>query len=311
MAEQIEISYYGGDADRHILDLYDAGRALYGAARFIYTLENFRVSGLIVERATSARVKFELEATEMGCFTFSINNIIAAIGPEQAVKILNVPFTALLSWITKKMLGDDKKQALEIEREKTMQTALSGMRDVALGMQDVVTKAIASKDASEERQQELIKNYSKELEAIPETRLKALSSKLRPSLVDMARPTSSDAAYMTFSVNKGAPLLYMDERTVEKLQGNSVDDVPELINGKIIQYNIETGWGKIRLSWRQAPYRFSVHRILQRIVDAGILEAMEERKDVWVWFYPKRDKSDNITSLGFERFAKETEIPTV
>ena len=179
MAEQIEISYYGGDADRHILDLYDAGRALYGAARFIYTLENFRVSGLIVERATSARVKFELEATEMGCFTFSINNIIAAIGPEQAVKILNVPFTALLSWITKKMLGDDKKQALEIEREKTMQTALSGMRDVALGMQDVVTKAIASKDASEERQQELIKNYSKELEAIPETRTQGIIKQIK------------------------------------------------------------------------------------------------------------------------------------
>jgi hypothetical protein len=124
MAEHIELGYYGGDADRHVLDLYDAGRALYGAARFIYTLENFRVNGIIVEHATTAKVKFELHIPTAGCFIFDIQNVLAAIGPEQAGKILHIPFSALLAWITQKISGNDQKADpplppdAEIEREK-------------------------------------------------------------------------------------------------------------------------------------------------------------------------------------------------
>lgn len=80
-------------------------------------------------------------------------------------------------------------------------------------MRDVALKAIESKDASEERQLELVKQYQHELVKIPEIKAREISSKLRPALIDMARPTSNDAAYMTLSVSdKNTPLVYMDDR---------------------------------------------------------------------------------------------------
>jgi hypothetical protein len=184
-----------------------------------------------------------------------------------------------------------------------MQAAITGMRDVAL-------KAIESKNSSEERQVELMKIYANELSAISTVRTRELSAKLRPSLIDMARPTSNDAAYMTLSVSdKNTPLVYMDERTVESLKGNSLDNTPELTSARFIQYNVETGWGKVRLAWRISPYRFSVHSMLREDVNLGILSAMNTGRAVWVWFYCLRDKAGNIMSLVFDSFAKDTEIP--
>ncbi len=299
MAEHIELGYYGGDADRHVLDLYDAGRALYGAARFIYTLENFRVNGVIVEHATTAKVKFELHAPAAGCFTFDIQNVLATIGPDQVGKILQVPFSALLAWITRKLSGDEAHTPIpldaDIEREKTIQTAITSMRDVSV-------KSIES-------QNELLKTYAAELVKITDERTRELSIKLRPPLIDMARPTSSDAAFMTLSVGENPPVLYMDERIVEGIKGNRLDDIAELTSARFIQYNVETGWGKVRLPWRISPYRFSVHRVIRDTATPDILSAMDESEAVWVWFYCLRDKGGNISSLVFDRFAKETEMP--
>src|SRR5689334_22757440 len=167
MVDRIELTYYGADAERNVLDLYDAGRALYGIARFIYTLENFRVSGIIVEHATSARAKFELLPSRPGSFTFGIEHIVAAIGPDNASKILKVPLSAMVAWITQKIAGDKKsdvdpvlRQSIELEKEKTAQKTIEAMRDVAVA-------AIQANQASERRQFALIRQYEKELSAIP------------------------------------------------------------------------------------------------------------------------------------------------
>jgi hypothetical protein len=309
MPDRIELAYHGDDPDRHVLDLYDAGRALYGAARFIYTLENFRVSGGIVEHATSARAKFELLPARPGSFIFDIQQIAAAVGPEGATRMLSAPLSAMVAWITKKITGDKPqevdpalKQAAEIEREKTMQVALTSMRDVAL-------RAIEASETSQERQTTLIAQHEQVLATIPENRVRALSSKLRPSLIDMARPTTSGAAYMSSSMNGGEPVLYMDEKIAESLKGNQIDDLAELTSAKFIQYNVETGWGKVRISWRTAPYRFMVHPVLRPTANPEILASMDQQKPVWVWFYMVRDKSGTVSYLLFSKFATEAEIP--
>lgn len=309
MPDRIEVTYYGADAERNVLDLYDAGRALYGVARFIYTLENFRVSGAIVEHATSARAKFELLPSRPGSFTFGIEHILAAIGPESAAKILKAPLSAMVAWITGKLVGEKKsdvdpilRQSVELEREKTTQVTVEAMRDVAVA-------AIKTKEASERQQLALIAHFEQELSDVPEQRVRALASKLRPSLIDMARPTSSSAGFMTLSINREEPILYMDEQTAESLKGNKIDALPELTNAKFIQYNVETGWGKVRLPWRIAPFRFMVHPLLRPTANPQILAAMDLPDPVWVWFYPVRDKSGNIAHLLFQKFADESEIP--
>jgi hypothetical protein len=310
MPDRIEMTYYGADAERNVLDLYDAGRALYGVARFIYTLENFRVSGIVVEHATSARAKFELLTPRPGSFTFGIEHVVAAIGPENAAKILKVPLSAMVAWISKRMTGDKKsdvdpvlRQSVELEREKTTQitVAVEAMRDVAVA-------AIQANQASERRQSALIRRYERELSEIPEPQVRALESKLRPSLIDMARPTSSSASYMSLSVNREEPILYMDEQTAENLKGNLIDNLPELTSARFIQYNVETGWGKVRLPWRMAPYRFMVHPLLRPSANSQILAAMD-KEGAWVWFYTVRDKSGSINHLLFDKFAAASEIP--
>jgi hypothetical protein len=300
MPDRIDMTYYGADAERNVLDLYDAGRALYGVARFIYRLENFRVSGIVVEHATSARAKFELLTPRPGSFTFGIEHVVAAIGPENAAKILKVPLSAMVAWISKRMTGDKKsdvdpvlRQSVELEKEKTTQITVEAMRDVAVA-------AIQANQASERRQSALIRRYERELSEIPEPQVRALESKLRPSLIDMARPTSSSASYMSLWVNREEPILYMDEQTAESLKGNHIDNLPELTSARFIQYNVETGWGKVRLPWRMAALRPSANSL--------ILAAMDKEGE-WVWFYTVRDKSGSINHLLFDKFAAASEVP--
>jgi hypothetical protein len=126
----------------------------------------------------------------------------------------------------------------------------------------------------------------------------------------MARPTSRGATYMSLSAGEEAdPIVYMDESKTESLKGNETDDLSDLTKAKFIQYNVETGWGKTRLPWRAQPYRFFVHRFLRSTANPKILLSMNLQESVWVWFYKSKDKSGNVTSLMFDRFPEDSEIP--
>src|SRR5436190_3226310 len=92
----------------------------------------------------------------------------------------------MVAWITGKLVGEEKpdgdpilRQSVELEREKTTQITVEAMRDVAVA-------AIKTKEASERQQLALIARYEQELASVPEQRVRALASKLRPSLIDMA-----------------------------------------------------------------------------------------------------------------------------
>jgi hypothetical protein len=185
-----------------------------------------------------------------------VEHIVAAIGPESAAKILKVPLSAMVAWITRKIMGDKPqdvdpvmRQSVELEREKTTKVTVLAMRDVAVA-------AIQASQTAQQRQVALIAQYEQELSTVPEQSIRDLATKLRPSLIDIARPTLSSASCMSLSVNRDDPVLYMDEQTSESLKGNQIDNLQELTSARFIQYNVETGWGKVRLPWRVAPYRF-------------------------------------------------------
>jgi hypothetical protein len=111
MPERLVLSYHGGTAERHALDLYDASRALYGAARFLYTLDNFRLTGHVVERVTSTHVRFELLPSSAGSFEFNfeyVKQISELAAPAVAEALAKVPLEAIIGWVTEKIRGGRK-----------------------------------------------------------------------------------------------------------------------------------------------------------------------------------------------------------
>ncbi len=84
------LSYYGGAADNHRLDLYDASASFYGFARTVAILGHYYSTGKLIAQAPSSSVKVYLEATEEG----SVRQMIsaAAIGA-----IVSTPLTVFIT----------------------------------------------------------------------------------------------------------------------------------------------------------------------------------------------------------------------
>jgi hypothetical protein len=75
-----------------------------------------------------------------------------------------------------------------------------------------------------------------------------------------------------------------------KFNDTRVDSEITPISGNIVQYNKETGWGKVRLAIADAPLSFSVPSDLKQELQKALLDAMDEEL-VDLRVYIVRDKA--------------------
>ena len=117
----ISFHFLGGQAKDHTLNFYDASRFLYGAARFIYTVEQYRQTGRVVQRLTEkVDIDLRISTPRPGSW---VQDIIQVAAPVLAEKALQVPLEVLVTWVLDRVFRpkESKEVALKVEQERTKQ----------------------------------------------------------------------------------------------------------------------------------------------------------------------------------------------
>lgn len=321
----------GGDAEDHQLDIYDAARFQYGAARFIYTLEVLRQKGKVPKRIVRDSIKadYRIGAAEPRCFLQSILSVAAPIIADSYIK---VSIEQMIAFAFEKMFPqalNDKKAAelavqLSEQETKRWQIMLEKdritseeRRDLFQLMRDLVAnrnvsderkadinKVISGEEASAARQA-LIKGSEEEFGKISYENVQELIAVCRNQMKEMGLPLKRSADTLTVIAGGDAvapvPVKTMDLADLVYLEGNKKDENTTDLMGTIKSWDKETGWGKWRVADAAQPIAFLVRARDRDLVKDHVLDKMKE-KQLWVRFYVVRDPHKVPRYLVFDSF---------
>jgi hypothetical protein len=74
----LRLEFYGGLADRHELDLYDAGRSIEGLGRTVSILAHYFQTGIVISQAPRSQAYVSLRTPIAGSFVVEV--AIAVVG---------------------------------------------------------------------------------------------------------------------------------------------------------------------------------------------------------------------------------------
>lgn len=328
----VAFAFSGGLADERQLDVYDAARFQYGAARLIYTVEALRQSGHVPLKIHRDYIKadFRITAAEPGSFLQTIIEGAAAVAPTAADCFLKVPIKAAIAWALEKLFPKKATEDKIVETVKAMQAgglALSQEETKRLELRSQETlafiglvreliqrpgvapdhasrleKGATELEASEARQ-ELIKPYEQEFDKVPFDEQSRLIGQTRKQMVEIGFPLKRSADSLSVLPGLGEkPISAIDIDDLTALEGNVRDKEPEVFEGSIKSYDKETGWGKWRSEDFTAPISFLVPADRRRRVLGELLAAMTLRKTE-ISFFVVRDAAKLPKFLIFDEFA--------
>lgn len=117
--DKIQFRFTGGMADNNEMNFYEFGRFQYGAARFIYTLENFRQKGRVLQKLrTRVNTDIRVKAATQGSFIQEAIIASAPAIPSAVDYVINCSFEALYAYIWDKILPTSKGEELAVEMSK-------------------------------------------------------------------------------------------------------------------------------------------------------------------------------------------------
>lgn len=90
-------------------------------------------------------------------------------------------------------------------------------------------------------------------------------------------------------VDNPRKILFLNKSMAEEMETSRVDGQITSIMCDIIQYNKETGWGKVRLDEYLNPLNFNVPSDMKSVLQHHLLSAMGKQK-VYIQTYFVRDK---------------------
>lgn len=172
-------------------------------------------------------------------------------------------------------------QMIESERSRHDQT------------QQKLIDTLESRLAEMKREQEL---------AQQEARLRVIDGPREQKLIGMAAPLvnematalrrSADTLEIVASDGTRGPrrIVYLNKKMASEIELATVDREITAATGNIIQYNKETGWGKVRLKISEMPLSFNVPSDVKGILQSQLVQAMG-RNEVYLQMYVVRDKA--------------------
>jgi len=178
-----------------------------------------------------------------------------------------------------------ERTAQERERTRQMQL-LTGTTSQAL---ELVSRALENSRPTDPRVQTLreiegeltasterevlLKEYERELDAIPDPVMSRLLERTRGQVAEMGKPLIRSAERLEISERSiKAPLVSLNRRTVEELSGNTVDPLPTTLRGNVTRFDKENGWGKFRNPEFSAPISFIVPSVLRNSLRDDVIE---------------------------------------
>lgn len=313
MAERLVFEFEGALADQHRMNFYEASRFQYAAARLLVKLSQFRNSGRFRQKITDlSNVGITLEAQEEGSFRINVDAPDAAANDAEQNAFLDVPLANLLSYVSERIIAktdDDELIALinghrelvdrfgripdgdgeQLERVIRMLVEDHGLRAHIFPEAAEIIERRISEVGREDR---LIASRA-QIARIDPAREQKLISMASPLVSEMATALRRSANTLRIqSVRRGevTNVLYLNKRMAQEIESSDVDDEITPILGDIIQYNKETGWGKVRLQIAAHPLSFSVPSDMKAQLQETLLRQMG-RDQVYLQVYIVRDRA--------------------
>ena len=235
-SDVISVIYEGELARSGQLHFYEYGRAVYGLARLVSTIENFRRTGRVAKKVSSkSYVNIIITAPERGSFPI---DILVPIAAEASKYLSAIPPSVLFKYVIHlitRLLPKEEKAVIELakielEREKqrtrqshhetkrlseirkmvesqnvTTQTALKVL-ETALEATDsriydvdstpAEIRSVRTKLLTSEEREKTFETYRGELESVDQDRLARLTSRIRPQVAEVALPLRRSANRM-------------------------------------------------------------------------------------------------------------------
>lgn len=296
MAEEITFNFKGALSDEHALDFYEAGRFQYGAARLMVKLDQFRRTGRFTQKITSANnTRIILQAQREGSFDLT-TFAPAALAIQDA--FVQAPIGLLWSYVVDRIFkpatNDNLRDALSTQRDliETFNNQIVEQGEVGRRTLDLLENRIDQGDAISVENRELRERLLAETErrAYLEGQtdlLSRISIDQDTKLITMAAPllkdlgiamrSSATSLNVTTDDNSATrPIFYLNRQMASEVETTVIDDQSTLLLVEIIQYNVENGWGKLRMSEHEGLLSFNVPSDRKRDLQRPLLDAMDE-----------------------------------
>lgn len=315
MSEKLLFHFDGSLADDHKLNFYEAARFQYATARLLVKLEQFRNTGAFVKKITnSSNRDIVIEAPERGSFDLTVILPIALAARDA---FISTSISGLFSYVYERISGKssdgDVVNALNSQTEIVKQIGHiqeGNSENISRALDIIAADQKIKENLYRENQEHLLARLS-EMERISEiSDNKASLARIDPvreqKLISMAAPLISEMATVLrrsadtleiSSIKDGdrKNIVYLNRRMAQEIELSSVDDQITLIAGDIVQYNKETGWGKIRLDGIQLV-SFNLPADIKDEMQTRILSSMG-RSQAQLQSYIVRDKAGQMTRL--------------
>lgn len=249
---RLTFRFEGGDADAGQLNFYEAARFQYGAARFVYTLEYFRQTGMVLYKITRrVNADYRVPTPRSGSWILDVVQIAVPILGEMALK---VPIEVLMAYVverlipgrrSREMAGEiiardrpDGGDRIALERERTAQEhqrteqirLLTDTNSKALNLlekelgrrrDDSPTVKLLSDIqgelvASSEREM-VVENYKTELDKIDDHQMDSLLNRTRTQVIEIGKPLISSADRLEIGeVSRAKAFVSLNRRSIER-----------------------------------------------------------------------------------------------
>lgn len=323
--EKIRFHFEGALSTENRLNFYEAARFQYAAARLTAKLMQFQHNGRFSKRITDrTNTDALLVAHRDGCFNISI---LVPFAMAAAEAFVTVPVSVLMSYVLERVLGKtsngevaDALNAQSAIAEQfgrisdndttTIQRALGIIeeqrRDTRYAYEQS-TKYLERRIAELERER-LLGAQEDQIKKIDGARQEALLAMAAPLVGEMATALRRSADTLEIfdetRVGSSQRFLYLDREMAEEVIVSIVDDQVTAIRVDIVQYNKETGWGKLRLASSHDLITFNVPTDMKERLKGRITQEMNKTQ-TFVQVYYVRDRAKEIKRMILVGIIKE------
>lgn len=316
MSEKVTFEFGGALADKHRMNFYEAARFQYAAARLLVKLAQFRNAGKFAKNITDqSNLGITLESQSDG--SFRINTEVPEPGPQQTGQtqnvFLNMTLADLLAYVIERVIAktddSDLLNLLSTIPEIVERFGPLSMTDGAL-LENIVRALInepelrgkifpeaselVERRVSELTRQDRLVASKGQVARIDAPREQKLISMAAPLISEMATALRRSADTLKIvagnDAKKKTNVLFLNQSMAQDIMSSKVDDQITPILGNIIQYNKETGWGKVRLNISNQPLSFTVPSD-QKAALQDILLTQMGKEQVFLQVYIVRDRA--------------------
>ena len=315
--ERIRFHFEGALSSENKLNFYEAARFQYAAARLTTKLIQFQQYGRFNKRITDkTNTDILLVAHQKGSFDIGI--LVPFVGVV-AEAFLTVPVGHLMSYVFERILGKTSNsevvdalnsQALIAEQfgrisennshiiQKALSIIQKQQEDLTLshnGNQKFLERRIA-----ELEREKILASEADQIAKIDGARQEKLLSMAAPLIGEMATALRRSADTLEiFDETKeeiSSRFLYLDREMAEDVIVSRVDDQITAVRVDIVQYNKETGWGKLRLASSRDLVTFNVPTDIRDRIRSRIMQEMNKTQ-TFVQVYYVKDRAKEIKRM--------------